>query len=56
MTQQLEDRYELEFTIEVLQGRPPIAKEQVFNCRGIFKILPKRGTFTAHILTTAQRG
>jgi hypothetical protein len=43
-----EDHYALEFTIEVLQGEAPIAEEQVFDCSGIFKILPRNGTFAVH--------
>lgn len=38
-----EDRYSLEFMIEILQGKAPIAEQQVFDCTGIFKILPKNG-------------
>ncbi|KIW90807.1 uncharacterized protein Z519_08590 [Cladophialophora bantiana CBS 173.52] len=37
----LEDHYELEFTTEILNGDAPIAKQQVFDCSGVFKILPK---------------
>ncbi|KIW33541.1 uncharacterized protein PV07_00381 [Cladophialophora immunda] len=37
----LEDHYELEFTTEILDGEAPIAKLQVFDCSGVFKILPK---------------
>ncbi|OAP62892.1 hypothetical protein AYL99_02119 [Fonsecaea erecta] len=37
----LEDHYELEFTTEILEGEAPIAKQQVFDCSGVFKIIPK---------------
>ncbi|KIY03971.1 uncharacterized protein Z520_00663 [Fonsecaea multimorphosa CBS 102226] len=37
----LEDHYELEFTTEILNGEAPIAKQQVFDCSGVFKIIPK---------------
>ena len=35
--------YELEFTTEILNVEKPIAEQQVFDCSGIFKILPKKG-------------
>ncbi|KAJ9616433.1 hypothetical protein H2200_000151 [Cladophialophora chaetospira] len=35
-------RYDLDFTIEILDGQEPIAKQQVIDCNGTFKILPKQ--------------
>jgi len=43
-----EDHYELEFTTEILNEEEPITEQQVFDCSGIFKILPKRGKFPDH--------
>jgi hypothetical protein len=54
--QHTEDHYALEFTIEVLQGKAPIAEEQVFDCSGIFKILPRRGTFAVRHWRPTQKG
>jgi hypothetical protein len=36
-------QYELDFTIEILDGNDPIAAQQVFDCNGTFKLLPKTG-------------
>ncbi|KIW70258.1 hypothetical protein, variant 2 [Phialophora macrospora] len=37
-----DNHYALEFTIEILDGRDPIAEQQVFDCNGTFKIIPKK--------------
>ncbi|KAK7905911.1 hypothetical protein LTR67_000635 [Exophiala xenobiotica] len=37
----LEDQYDLNFTVEILNGRAPIAQAQVIDCIGTFRILPK---------------
>ena len=38
-----EDRYELDFTGEISDGQERIERQQVFDCRGLFKILPRDG-------------
>ncbi len=40
----VDNHYELNFNIEILDGQEPIAAQQVFDCNGTFKILPKEGT------------
>lgn len=39
---QSDNCYELEFTTEVIHGDNLMAEEQVFDCSGVFKILPKQ--------------
>jgi hypothetical protein len=41
----LEDQYDLNFTVEILNGRAPIAQAQVIDCIGTFRILPKGSMF-----------
>lgn len=43
-------RYDLDFTVEILRGQPPIPQRHVFDCSGIFKILPKQGMFLIRII------
>ena len=39
----MDKHYDLDFTIEILNGREPIAEQHVFECNGTFKILPRHG-------------
>ena len=47
------NHYALNFTVEILEGKAPIAQSQVIDCIGTFQILPRGGMFSIELISCA---